>query len=52
VKALHTPDVSTRLRELGADPIGSSPEEFKAYIDREVKRWADLFRGSGIVVEF
>ncbi len=52
VRALKSPDVSSRLRDIGANPIGSTPEEFKAYLDREVKRWADLFRGSGIVVEF
>jgi len=52
VRALKSPDVSSRLRDIGANPIGSTPEEFKVYLDREVKRWADLFRGSGIVVEF
>ena len=52
VRALKSPDVNSRLRDIGANPIGSTPEEFKAYLDREVKRWADLFRGSGIVVEF
>jgi len=52
VRALKSPDVSARLRDIGANPIGSTPEEFRMYLAREVKRWADLFRGSGIVVEF
>jgi tripartite-type tricarboxylate transporter receptor subunit TctC len=33
---------------LGADPVGSSPEQFGAFIKAELAKWAKVVRSSGI----
>lgn len=38
-QAMKKPEVMEKLLGLGATPVGSSPMEFKAYVDSELKRW-------------
>ena len=45
--ALANPTVKARLIEFGSEPVGSSPEEFRAYINQELKKWGDLVKVSG-----
>jgi tripartite-type tricarboxylate transporter receptor subunit TctC len=42
VSALRAPDVRERLVKLGANVVGSSPEEFGAYIKSEVAKWTKV----------
>ena len=49
--ALSNPTVKARLIEFGSEPVGSSPEEFRAYINQELKKWGDLVKVSGATVE-
>jgi tripartite-type tricarboxylate transporter receptor subunit TctC len=51
VKALRQPDVSKRLAAEGAEPIGSTPEEFAAHIKAEIARVASVVRAAGIRIE-
>ena len=39
VKALALPDVQAKCKELGFDVVADSPEEFSAYLKKEVERW-------------
>jgi tripartite-type tricarboxylate transporter receptor subunit TctC len=39
VKALQLPDVQAKCKELGFDIVADTPEEFSAYIKKEVERW-------------
>jgi tripartite-type tricarboxylate transporter receptor subunit TctC len=39
---LLLPDVRERLEKLGFEPKSSSPAQFSAYIEREVKQWAEV----------
>jgi tripartite-type tricarboxylate transporter receptor subunit TctC len=39
VKALRSPDVSDRMKQIGFDVVASSPEEFGAFMKAEVERW-------------
>ena len=48
---LRDPAIERAMVEGGADPIGSGPEEFAAFIDREVTRWAAIVRASGATPE-
>ena len=41
-KALETPAVLEKLRDLGTEPGASSPEEFGSLISSELKKWRDL----------
>jgi tripartite-type tricarboxylate transporter receptor subunit TctC len=49
--ALADPTVKARLIEFGSEPVGSSPAEFLAFINQELKKWGDLVKVSGAKVE-
>ena len=49
--ALGAPEVSKRLIGLGAEPLGSSPQEFAAYVQAEYQRWGKLAGEAGIKVQ-
>jgi tripartite-type tricarboxylate transporter receptor subunit TctC len=46
--ALSAGDLRKRLIDLGAEPLGSTPEEFAAYVQAEFQRWGRLAREAGI----
>jgi tripartite-type tricarboxylate transporter receptor subunit TctC len=48
VRIAQSPDVRERLASDGADPVGNSPEEFGAYIRRELARWARVIEQARI----
>jgi tripartite-type tricarboxylate transporter receptor subunit TctC len=39
VKALKLPDVQARCREIGFDIVGNTPEEFSAYLRKDIDKW-------------
>jgi len=49
--AIAKPEVATRIRELGATPVGNSPAEFGAFQRAEFARWGEVIRSAGIRVE-
>jgi tripartite-type tricarboxylate transporter receptor subunit TctC len=51
IAILHLPDVVERLSAQGAEPVGSTPEEFGAYIKSETVKWAKVVRDSGAKAE-
>ena len=51
VKLLKLPDVRQRLDNAGFEPIGSTPEEFGAYIRSEIEKWGKVVRTAGVRVE-
>jgi tripartite-type tricarboxylate transporter receptor subunit TctC len=51
VRTLKEPDVRDRLVTDGADPVGSSPEEFAAYLRSETVKWAKVVKDIGIKPE-
>ena len=48
---LRDPAVRQRVAEQGAEPVGSTPEEFQAFIQREINRWADVVRRANVTVD-
>jgi len=48
VKALQAPDVKQRLADQGADPVGNTPEQFAAVIQRDLVKWAKVVKDSGV----
>jgi tripartite-type tricarboxylate transporter receptor subunit TctC len=50
-KSLALPDVRERLLALASPPAGGTPEEFAAYMKREVDKWARVIRGANIKPE-
>jgi tripartite-type tricarboxylate transporter receptor subunit TctC len=47
-KALRLPEVRERLAGLGAEGVGSTPEEFAAFVRAEHARWGSVIREKGI----
>jgi tripartite-type tricarboxylate transporter receptor subunit TctC len=46
-RAARDPGMRKRLLEQGADPVGSSPEEFAKLMREELARWSEVVRVSG-----
>jgi tripartite-type tricarboxylate transporter receptor subunit TctC len=50
-RAARAPDLSQKLIEQGAEPVGNTPEEFSKLLREEVTRWAEVVRISGAKAE-
>ena len=51
VKVLTSPEVRNQFLGQGAEPVGSTPEEFRAYIAAEIEKWGRVIRESGARVD-
>jgi tripartite-type tricarboxylate transporter receptor subunit TctC len=47
-KAIKTKGVVDHLKPLGIEVIGSSPAEFRDYLDAEMKRWSVVVQAAGL----
>jgi tripartite-type tricarboxylate transporter receptor subunit TctC len=50
-KALKDPEVLKKLAAQGAEPLGSTPEEYGAYLRSEIKRWGELAEATGVKLD-
>jgi tripartite-type tricarboxylate transporter receptor subunit TctC len=48
VKVLQNPEVQARLATSGAEPVGSTPEEFDAYLKAEIAKWGRVIKQAGV----
>ena len=51
VKILRSPDIKERLLSMGAEPVGSTQEQFGAFIKSETAKWAKVIRDGNIKAE-
>jgi tripartite-type tricarboxylate transporter receptor subunit TctC len=51
MKALNSAEVREKLAIQGAEPLGSTPDEYGAYIKRELARWATVVKDTGLTLE-
>ncbi|HLH95478.1 MAG TPA: tripartite tricarboxylate transporter substrate binding protein [Xanthobacteraceae bacterium] len=51
VETLMRADVQQRLRALGFDPVGSTPDEFATQMKREMSKWARVIRAAHLTAE-
>jgi tripartite-type tricarboxylate transporter receptor subunit TctC len=51
VAALNTPAIQARFTELGITPVGSTPDEFRAHIAAETRRWGEVARRANLRLE-
>ena len=51
VRAVKAPEIRDRLTTEGAEVIGSTPEEFTAYMRKDIDRWAKLVPLLGLRIE-
>ena len=45
---LKHPDTNERLSREGADPVGSTPQEFGRFMQSEIEKWRKVIRTAGI----
>ncbi len=50
-KMLATPDMKERLATLGFEPVGGSPQQFAAYLKKELAKWAQMVKEVGAKVD-
>jgi tripartite-type tricarboxylate transporter receptor subunit TctC len=49
VRMVNAPDVRARMSREGADPVGSTPEQFAARMKSEVAKWSKVAKDAGMV---
>lgn len=47
-RAIASPDMRDRLANAGLEPAPNSPDEFRAMVVREIKRWVGVVKDAGI----
>ena len=50
-RILKLPDVNTRLSDLGAEPVGSTPAQFDAHIKSEILKWAKVIKDANVELQ-
>ena len=51
VAALQTPETKTRFGQLLAEPVGNTPEQFGAFMKKELTRYESVVKASGAKVD-
>nr|WP_312782027.1 tripartite tricarboxylate transporter substrate binding protein [Acidovorax temperans] len=51
LEAMKDPDVVKRFESIGAEPVGSTPEEMAQHLARESERWTKLIQERGIKLD-
>jgi tripartite-type tricarboxylate transporter receptor subunit TctC len=51
VAVMKLPEVGARIRQIGQEPVGSTPEEYNALIRAEMKRWEPVVKATGAKLE-
>ncbi len=50
-RILALPEVRQRLAAVAAEPVGSTPAQFRAYIESEIARWSAVARRAGLALD-
>jgi len=48
VAVIRRPDVQAKFADVGAEPVGNSPEEFGRLVQSEIKKWGAVIREAGV----
>jgi tripartite-type tricarboxylate transporter receptor subunit TctC len=51
VKVIHAPEMQKRIRELGYEPLGSTPGEMAARIHSELQQWAGIVKQANLKLD-
>lgn len=50
-KAVKDPNVQERLAQTGIEPVGSTPEQAKRFLEAEIAKWAKVIAAAGVKAE-
>ena len=48
VSLVKSPEFGKTMRNLGSEPVSSTPEEFRKFMLEDMKKWADVVKRAGI----
>jgi len=51
-RILQLPDVREKLAANDFEPVGNTPDEFAAFIKKEMVKWAKVVKESGAKVDY
>jgi len=51
VRIVRTPEITERIKQLGSEPVGDTPEQFAAFVRAESEKYAKAVRESGAKAE-
>jgi tripartite-type tricarboxylate transporter receptor subunit TctC len=51
VAVMALPDVAERIRSIGQEAVGSTPEEYNAYVLAEMKKWEPVVKATGAKID-
>jgi tripartite-type tricarboxylate transporter receptor subunit TctC len=51
MKIPHTPEMKKHLADLGAEPVGGTPEELNKHLRDETAQWAEVIKAAGVKLE-
>ena len=50
-RAVFSPDVSQKMRDLGSVVVGSTPQEFAAFVRKDTDRWREVAKAARITLD-
>jgi tripartite-type tricarboxylate transporter receptor subunit TctC len=50
-KIIYLEDIKSKFADLGADSVGSTPEELAAFLRTEMTKWAEVVKAANIKIE-
>jgi tripartite-type tricarboxylate transporter receptor subunit TctC len=51
LEIIQEPETREKLKGLGFELTGSTPEEFKTYLEAEIKKWSEIIKSEGLAPE-
>jgi tripartite-type tricarboxylate transporter receptor subunit TctC len=48
IASMNSPEIKEKFEGIGAEPIGSSPEELAKYLNKEIERWGKIISTNNI----
>jgi tripartite-type tricarboxylate transporter receptor subunit TctC len=48
---LRTPEMARRFAEVGAEPIGNTPEEMALWMKEDTERWRQVIKNGGVTID-
>ena len=50
-RALKDPEFVRQISTIGIDPLGSTPDEFAAFLRKEIPRWKEIVKDADVKLE-
>lgn len=50
-EVLRSPDIARRFAEVGAEPVGNTPEELAQWMREDTERWRQVIKTGGVTID-